>query len=572
MAEEAINQKKKKITWSAIKADFHKLLVLVKLQISEKLKWKANATKGYKAGVIAKRVGAMGVAYGVFVGIFYLVFKVLSFTPTIDMFIFFIFLLQLISIITCIISSSHILYTSKDNSLLLTYPVKHGEVFFSKIIVLYTLELIKSLILTLPLFMAYATIVPGIISANYIICAILYSIFLPLMPVMIGAIFSIPFVFLTKIFKKASWVKGLFTLALFGLLIFLTVIIVRFIQANSPISIVGLFNKFQTDIQNFMHNVNKYALYANLIGYGMCNANYAQAALCNFAMFGVIVGTLAFSILISLPTFYKLASSATENATQKKHSGVNKAHKSTFVTFLRKELTLSIRNISNFASDYVFLFAMPFILIILSVIFTNIDRNAFGVSMTYGFIGLLTLVLLCASNTASATAISSEGNEFVLLKTAPGKMSNIIWSKLLVNFIISFLATLITFVILNVLMIPDIDKGLLDPGKLWLVFVFCMIIEGGLLLWSIQLDIVNPKLREFANSQDKAEIKNSSSSILIGLLFSVIFSAILILVFFLNLPMFAAAIILIVVALIFLGLRFYFLIQYRNAFFEDIQV
>ena len=62
---------------------------------------------------------------------------------------------------------------------------------------------------------------------------------------------------------------------------------------------------------------------------------------------------------------------------------------------------------------------MPFILIILTCIYVNIDRNSLGISLTYGFIGIISLVMLCASNTASATAISSEGNEFVLLKTLP---------------------------------------------------------------------------------------------------------------------------------------------------------
>ena len=88
--------------------------------------------------------------------------------------------------------------------MLLTYPIRHVYVFISKIVVMYILELLKSLILILPLFMAYMTIVPGVISANYVIVAILYSIFLPLMPVMIGTILSIPFVYLTKVFKKAS--------------------------------------------------------------------------------------------------------------------------------------------------------------------------------------------------------------------------------------------------------------------------------------------------------------------------------------------------------------------------------
>lgn len=546
--------------------------VLVKLQLSEKIRWKRNSTKSQKLGIIAKRFGAMVLAYAIFTAVFYIVFNVMFFEPKIDLFIFLIFALQLISIIICTISARDILYISKDNQLLLTYPVPHGMIYASKVTVIYIMELIKSLTMTLPLFMAYATIVPNIISANYVISAIFYSVLLPLMPVLIGAIISIPFAYLSRVIKQNSLVKGIFSLILFGLLIFLTILITRAIQANSPIRILANYKQFNENVGAFLAQANKFALYANLVGKGMCGTDALTNFLYHLSMFGVIVVTAAISILVSLFTFYKLASHVSESASSKKHKGGNVAHKSTFVTFIRKELTLSIRNIGNFASDYVFLFIMPFLLIILTCIYVNVDRNDFGLSLTYGFIGIIALVSLCASNTASATAISSEGTEFALLKTAPGKTSNIIWSKVVINFAISLLALLLTFIILNIVLIPDINKGLLDAGKLWFVFFYVIIIEGGLLLWSIQIDILNPKLREFANSNNKSELKNASQSIVIGLLFSIIFSVLLIIVFWLNIPFVVGAIILLVFALAFLGLRLYFLVQYRNAYFEDIQL
>lgn len=548
------------------------LWTLIKLQLSEKLKWKSNASVGYKVATIAKRIGYMAVAFGIFTALFYVIFNVLFLEPNTEYFVFFIFVLQIISIISCVVQASNVLYTSKDNALLLTYPVKHHFVYISKILVMYIVELLKSLTLVFPLFMAYGTIVPGVLSANYVLSGLGYAILLPFIPVLLGAIISIPFVYLTKILKGSSWIKGIFSIILFAGLIVLTVFVVKFIQDNSPIRIVALFKKFNRDISAFVTSANKFALYANFIGRGMCAKDAATAWMNHGLMIAVIVGISLISIAISLPSFFRLASSASENAATKKHKGENKAHSSTFITFLRKELTLSIRNIGNFASDYVFLFAMPFVLIILTCIFVNIERNALGMSLTYGLLGLVTMVMLCASNTASATAISSEGSEFVLLNTAPGKTANIIWSKLLVNFIISFIMTTISFVILRIVLHVDIEKGLLDVGKLVLVYVFVNLIEIGLLLWSIQLDIVNPKLREFANAQNKNEITNSSQSIVIGLIFSILFSAILILLFITTLPIALIAIILIFVGLVFIGLRFYFLIRYRDAFFEDIQL
>lgn len=551
----------------------HSFWTLIRLQLSEKLHWKQDASTAYKAAQVAKRVGYMGVVFGIVTLVLYLLFNIAHFlTPSTDLFIFFVGILQLISIISCTLRAGSTLYTSKDNALLLTYPVKHELVYWSKIACMYILELLKSLTLIFPVFMAYGTIVAGVMNANYVIFALLYAIFLPLVPVMLGAIISIPVVYLTKIFKQANWIKGFFSIILFGGLIFLTILIVRFIQDNSPIRIVALANKFNEGVKQFLITANKFTLYANFVGKGMMGQTPKDIWMNHGFMFAVIVGVAAIAVIISMPTFYRLASASAENAATKKHKGVNKAHSNTFVTFLRKEVTLSLRNIGNFASDYAFLFAMPFVLIILTAIFVNIERNELGLSMTYGLIGLISLVMLCASNTASATAISSEGSEFVLLKTAPGKTSNIIWTKLLVNFIISLVMTTLSFVIMGIVLSPDIKKGLLDVGKLVLVYFYVCLIEIGLLLWSIQLDIVSPKLREFANSQDKTEIKNTSQSIIIGLIFSVIFSAILILVFILTLPIAVKAVLLIVAALIFVGLRFYFLIQYRNSFFEDIQL
>jgi len=550
----------------------HSFWTLLRLQLSEKLKWKTNASTGFKVATIAKRIAYIGVAFGIFTALFYVIFNVLFLEPNVEYFVFFIFILQAISIISCVVQASNVLYTSKDNALLLTYPVKHHLVYISKISVMYILELLKSLTLVFPLFMAYGTVVPGVFSVNYVLSGFIYSIILPFIPVLLGAIISIPFVYLTKILKHSNWVKGLFSLILFAGLIVLTVFFVKFIQDNSPIRIVALFKKFNRDIAAFVTKFNRFSLYANFIGRGMYAKNAADIWTNHGLMLAVLVGIALVSIAISLPCFFRLASSASENAATKDHKGENKAHNSTFITFFRKEMTLSIRNIGNFASDYAFLFAMPFIVIILTCIFVHIDRNALGMSLTYGLLGLVILVMLCASNTASATAISSEGSEFVLLKTAPGKTSNIIWSKLLVNFIIAFIMTTVSFIILRVVLAADIQKGLLDSSKLFIVYVYVNLIEIGLLLWSIQLDIVNPKLREFANAQNKNEITNSSTSIVIGLIFSIVFSAILLILFITTLPLYIIAILLIGVGLVFVGLRFYFLIRYRDAFFEDIQL
>ena len=515
-----------------------------------------------RLGQIGKTIVAMGISYGIFVLLFYVIFGLIHFQASENLLILVIFLTQVLSIISSTVSLSDSLYISKDNQMLMTYPVKHIFIYISKLLVAYILELYKSLLFTFPLFMAYATMVSGVMSANFVISLIFYSIFLPLFPVLIGAIISIPVVMIGKLLKRVSWVKGIFTIAIFVGLAILTGMLVNALP--DQIRIVALYNSFIKAFENIVTNVNKFSLYNMFIGRALYGN---QAALNNLFAALSLLGIAVVAIGASLPLFFKLASSAAENSIDKKHSSKNVVHKSTFFTFMRKELLLSIRNINDFSSNYLFLFILPFVLIIMSSIFVRIDRNALGYSMTYAFTGLIALIMLSASNTASATAISSEGTEFALLKTAPGKTSNIVWAKVLINGILSFISLTISFVLLSIFL-----KGKIDVGQLWIVYVFVVLIDVGLILWSIQLDILNPHMKEYATTQNRGDVKNFSTSIMIGIIVSVIFSAVMVLLFVISFNMVVNAIILIALGLVFVGGRIYLLINYLNAYFHEIEL
>ena len=541
---------------------FKKLKILTLLQLSDKLKIKKNLTFPQKLGQFGKTILAMVVSFGIFCALFYVIFNLMSFQASENLLILVLLIMQVLSIISSTTSLTDLLYLSKDNQMLMTYPVKHIYVYISKLLVSYILELKKSLMFTFPLFMAYGTLVKGVMTGNFVISLVFYSVFLPLFPVLLGAIFSIPVVFFGKLLKKVNWIKGLLTLLVFIGLGFLTGFLVNVLP--DPIRIVALYNKFIKAFEAIVGSVNKFSFYNMFIG----RALYGNKPfLNNLYAFLVLLGIGVIAIGSSLPLFFKLASSASENSIDKKHSSKNIVHKSTFFTFMRKELLLSIRNVSDFASNYLFLFILPFILIFMASIFVRIDRNPLGYSMSYAFIGLIALVLLSASNTASATAISSEGSEFALLKTAPGKTSNIIWAKILINAILAFISLTISFILLSIFLGEKIDLG-----YLWTVYIAVLLVDLGLILWSIQLDILNPHMKEYATTQNRGDIKNFSTSIIIGVIASVIFSALMIVLFWVSQNLLLNAIILIGLGLMFVGGRIYLLINYLNVYFHEIEL
>lgn len=545
---------------------FEKIRVLALMQLSEKKIFERDVTFLKKLGAFGKMLLYMGIAYGIMVGAMVLL-KICNITYNVNVFSFFIAVLQVLSIISCVSTMYKMMYLSKDNQLLLTYPCKHIYVYISKLVVSYIFELKKNLIITLPCFMAYATIVNGVISFPYVIMAIVFTLVLPLFPVLIGTIIGIPVALVSKLLKKNQIFKLLGGLLVLGLTIFLTIIIVNKINESYPIEILRHLISFFTDLDKLCITINQYTLYCNYMGQAMYGINPLLNIL---YIFVTLIVLIILSLSLSIPCFFRFASSASEHASAKKHLGGNMVHKNIFGTFMRKEVTLSIRDFSDFISNYLFLFIMPFIVLIMTAIFMNMKLRVRGVAFTYGFLGLYVIMMLSASNTASATAISSEGNEFTLLKTSPANSIFIIWAKMLVNFVISTFCMFITFLLVSIELSQSIK---FDTSNVWLLFGAVAILNMGMIFWSTQMDVMNPKLREFENSQSRTEVSNFSTSIVMGCLVGIIFSAIAIIMFWLftDSPS-IIAIVLYGVAVLFTGLRLYFLINYVKAYFQDIQL
>ena len=541
---------------------FKKLKILTLLQLSDRVKIKKDLTIAKKIGQIGKTLLGMLVSFGIFSVLFYAIFGLIKFKASENLLTLIIFVTQVLSIISCTVSLSDTLYISKDNQMLMTYPVKHIFIYISKLLVVYILELYKSLMFTFPLFMAYGLMAGEILNVNYVVSLVFFSIFLPLVPVLIGAIVSIPVVLISKLLKRVPFIKGIMTVAIFVGLALLTGLVVKLLP--DEIRLVALWNSFLKAFEGAVANVNKFSLYNMFVGRALYSN---QPVLNNIYFYLTLLGVLIVGIALSLPLFFKLASSAQENSIDKKHSSRNVVHKSTFFTFMRKELLLSIRNMNDFSSNYLFLFVMPFVLILMTSIYVRIDRNPLGYSMTYAFCGLLALLMLSASNTASATAISSEGTEFTLLKTAPGKTSNIVWAKVLINGILSFISLVISFILLGLFLGDKVNIG-----QLWLVFTFVVLIDIGLILWSIQLDILNPSMKEYATTQNRGDVKNFSTSITIGIVASVIFSSIMIILFWVSSNLLTNTVILVGLGLLFVGGRIYLLINYINTYFHEIEL
>ena len=539
---------------------FRRIKILTLLQLSDRIKLKkSNSIKGAfaKTGIFLLSIV---VITAICSALIYLLCDLMSIPKNTGLITFVIFFLQIMSIISCTSGLLKTLYLSKDNSILLSYPAHHVEVFLSKLLVFYIYEFIKGVFITLPLLIGFG-IMYDIFSLSYVLVTLFCVIVLPLFPVLIGAFLTMPILFINRFLNKFVVIKGALAVGVLAGLFYVIYKVMKLIPV--PLRIVALYNTFIMKVTGFITSVNQYSLFYANIAKMLTNNNVFQNLLIVLA---VLLGLIVLVAALAMPLYFGLASKSSEQANVKKHRGGNKAHKNTFFTFVKKEWLLSIRNLGDFIGNYAFMFATPYLTFIMASIYSAVDRNILGHQMTIVFVAFLVLILSSASNTASALAITKEGSEFVLLKTAPANTTNMAWAKIFFNIVFSSIMIVISFLVV-ILFCDRIENSQL----LWLMMVAVILINAGLIFWSFQIDIMHPKLREYASNGDTSSFNNAAESIKVGLIVALLFS-VLSLIFMMS---GAGDIILwfeiIGVALLFLLARTYLFRSYLNNIFPDIE-
>ena len=337
---------------------------------------------------------------------------------------------------------------------------------------------------------------------------------LPLFPVLIGALLTMPLLFISRLLNKLVVAKGILSVGALGGLFYIIYKVMSLIPV--PLRIVALYNSFIMKLTEFITSVNKYSLFYSNIGDMLTGKTIGINLLIVLGVVAVLTVVVA---ALAMPLYFSLASKSSEQANVKKHKGGNKAHNNTFFTFVKKEWLLSTRNLSEFIGNYAFMFATPYVAFIMASIFSAVDRTPLGHIMTIVFTAFIILIMASASNTASALAITKEGSEFVLLKTAPANTTNMAWAKIFFNIIFSSIMIVISFITVILFC-----KRIENSNLLWFMMIAVLLLNAGLIFWSFQIDIMNPHLREFASNGDVSSIKNTAESIKVGLIVSVIFA------------------------------------------------
>ncbi len=535
---------------------FRRIKYLTLMQIGHGVRDLRTGDKKKLAGSIALKTLFVAIALAAFFAVFFLLKALFHFDLTRDMLVSLLFVTQVVSIISALSSMMLLLFFSKENSMLLAFPCKYSEIFFSKLAVFALTEMRKSLYFVLPLLIGFGA--NAGVGASYWLFLPFVWLALCLFPVFIGALLAIPTIYIKRFLEAHVWLYGILLIGIIVVAFFGIYSVLGMVPV--PIDIGGKYEKFLTGVKEAFVAINQFALYYNFIGdmlFGVMPYLYFPLTLVCLA------GTAFLCFAAAMPFYFRAASATAENSSTKKHFSQPTKHGNLFFTFFKKEWKIHLRSFETMTSIITAVFIFPVIAYVFNFLLSVINTSSLGNVMTVAFNLMITLSLLGTHNANAAAAISKEGNEFAILKTAPSNTSVIAWAKMAMTAIINFLSLAVTAVMLLLTTrLSTMDVILMA------VSMFCITL--GQIAWGFELDIRKPKITDYASKGDAVtDNGNIAKAIAFGFLVSTLVG-LLSLILILDAYTYGW-IRFVAISVGFMAVRLYLLHSNLKAYFHDIQ-
>ena len=503
------------------------LKTLVLMQLKDKVDFSFLHTKKALISKIILTLLAVVAITAVYYVAFYVckllgIFSLINIIPTSVVVVVF-SIMEILSIISCTYSLMKNLYFAKDNQVLLTLPVTVDQIFFSKLIVFYLYELMRAMFFIFPLFFAF-----GLISGfgvGFFFWLLPCMLLLALIPVAIGSVLSIFAMLITLVLRNYSLVRWTIFLALIGGGIYLFLLIVSLIPEN--LDIVASWGTIFWDIQDFLESYIKYmAPFTYLTRFVVGSTNgiirymFTLDTLWTFLGIVVVTGAcLGLSYLICKPLFFKMTSSPFEY----RRKIIKKTYKNkflqSFLSAVHKDDLVIFRTSDEVYSLFGVAVCMPLAILLLNTIFAAMSTRLLGANMAIAFNLLIILLFAMATNNKVASIYSREAQAGYLVKTRPNGHNANLTAKLVTYAIVttvSIIASTIVFSLYNAIGIFNVI----------LFCVTCIALYLAHMLWSAEMDIMNPQNLQYSTTGTHVNNPNETKSTIAMMFLSILFFAI----------------------------------------------
>ena len=415
---------------------------------------------------------------------------------------------QLVSIVANIGTIQNVLFTDRENSMLLTFPCTFNEIALSKLLLFFLRELKKNCFFLLPFLVGFAIATKQGV-AFYLFTLMAYLL-LSVFPIFIACVLSIVFLYAKR------WLESkpvLYVLSLIVLFVGIFYVAYRIlILLPDPFRFLQEYGIYIAKLTDVVADVAQYSGYYGsladiLTGRGGDGLNWL-----------ILIGSTAIitvgGISLLIPFYFRAVSSSAERSTREKRVRVRQHEGSVLVetqkkqtslglyrTFLQKELILTVRNVQKLSATITSFFVLPIVSYVMNYVLDTINTNPLGDYMIIAFNLMISASLLAAFNTDCACALSMEGLEFCVLKTAPSNTMSIAWAKITVTLLSNLIAILATAVMLY------FTTGI-SVMNLVLMTVTLLLMAGGMVLWSFQLDVRRPQFLSYASKGATGVVDN----------------------------------------------------------------
>ncbi len=462
------------------------------------------------------------------------------------------FAMFVLSALSCTIGLTDTLFLSKDNPVLLTLPVPANMVFLSKLVIYYIYELRKNVVFTLPLFIAYGMV--NALAWYFYPWLVFGLIFVSMLPVLLGAVLSIPSMYVYRFVKRYNLLKATLFVAACAGATWAVVEIIRLIPEN--INIAGSWGTLFYTVQDALNaTCNAFLplfwLVKMLVGQTV-NYVYRIFSVYTLAYFGGMIGAIAVIFLlvffVSRPLFFRMASKEFEFAKKDgARPGRNRVH-GKYASALSEEFRKNFRS-GRLVLKYVLQTAvMPVAILLLNRVYAAMNTRLAGEYMTIAFNVLIMMLLMLSFNAEYASVYSRDGNARHLLKTRPVPYLADTLARLFLPAVCSLVSVVASlWIYASVSEIGATAAVLLGGTVLFATYAH--------LLWSAEMDIMNPQSDQYATVGVSYGNPNERNSALLAFGLSAAFTGAL--YFLIGEGMLAAIVKIFAAAAVFLGARVY---------------
>ena len=388
-------------------------------------------------------------------------------------------------------------------------PVSTNQVFLSKIVVYFIYELKRSLYFFVPVFLAYG-LVSGLPIYFYfwlVACWLMLS----LLNVAIASLFSIVAMVISMFLKNFPLIKYVLFLGIVGGIVWGIVEVIQMIPAN--INIAGSWGIIFWEIQDFLEMfTTKFKMFDHLthmvIGghIGLQPKLFSTSTLWEvLAVIGIAAVMFALAFLISRPLFFKMAAKPFEYKKITREGKKKNARTNSFLSTVKNQSRLILRTSSDAFSLLGSAIALPILILLLNKIFAAMSTRLIGDHMTVSFNLLIILMVSMATNGKIASIFSREGAAAYLNKTRPMHHRKNLLAKLVPNAVVMTLSIVASVVVFGEF--TNLGKKNIVLFALTAIMTYLMH-----LLWSAEMDIMNPQSAVYATTGEHPNNPNETSS------------------------------------------------------------